>query len=70
MDFGGNEGGGGGNQSSLTEYKEMGLKKVDCQLTVSKGGRVGGHKNIKEPGGDWVDFIVTRPKSSQPSLPW
>ena len=48
MDFGGNKG-GAGNQSSLTEYKEMGLKKVDCQLTVSKGGREGGHKNIKEP---------------------
>ena len=48
----------------------MGLKKVDCQLTISKGGREGGHKNIKEPkGGNWVDFIVTRPKSSQPSLP-
>ena len=34
----------------------MGLKKVDCQLTISKGGREGGHKNIKEPkGGNWVD---------------
>ena len=29
----------------------MGLKKVDCQLTVSKGGREGGHKNVKEPYG-------------------
>ena len=52
----GMKGGGGGNLSSLTEYKEMGLKKVDCQLTISKGGREGGHKNIKEPkGGNWVD---------------
>ena len=42
MDFSGNEGGGGrGISRHLTEYKEMGLKRVDCRLTVSKGGREG-----------------------------
>ena len=52
----GTKGGGGrGISRHLTEYKEMGLKRVDCRLTVSKGGREGVIRISKSLRGDWVD---------------